>query len=127
MSRDRAPSWSHWPAHLPGSHYIRCSCFLQTHCCHEAWPGAGALGQQWGAVSYIGGGSAPSPVCRGAGPLSGTAVRLEPGDVGAEGPCLAPAMEDRDEVVGAEPLHSGKGPTGRQQGGGSGHGRDAGE
>lgn len=92
----------------------------------------GALGKQEGAARCIGGGSAPSPVHRGAGPLPGAAVRLEPGDVqlwgggGAEGPCLAPGMVGREQVVGAEPLHSGKGPTGRQQGGGSGHGQDAG-
>lgn len=84
-------------------------------------------------MRWIGGGSVPSLVHRGAGPLPGAAALLEPGDVqlwgggDAEGPCLAPGMAGRDQVVGAEPLHSGKGPTGRQQGGGSGHGQDAGE
>lgn len=85
------------------------------------------------AVRCTGGGSDPSPVQRGAGPLLGAAARLEPGDVqlwgggGAEDPCLAPGMVGRDQVVGAEPLQSGKGPAGRKQGGGSGHDQDADE
>lgn len=92
----------------------------------------GVLGKQRGAARYIGDGSLPSPEDRGAGPLPGAAARPEPGDVrlwgdgGAGGPGLAPGRLGRDQVVGAEPLHSGKGPKGRQQVGGSGHGQDAG-
>lgn len=93
----------------------------------------GVLGKQRDAVRYIGGGSAPSLVHRGAGPLPGAAAHPEPWDVqlwggdGAGGPCLAPVMLGRDQVVGAETLYSGKGPRGRQQVGGSGHGQDAAE
>lgn len=93
----------------------------------------GALGKGPYAARCVGGGSAPSPVRRGAGLLPGAAARLEPGGVqlggggGAEGPCLAPGMVGKDQVVGAGPLQSGKGPARRQQGGGSGHGPDAGE
>lgn len=90
-------------------------------------------GKQWGAAKRIAGGSAPSPVHRGAGPRPGAAGRLKPGDVqlsgggGAEGPRWAPGMGGRNQAAWAEPLHSGRGPTGRQQAGGSGRGRDAGE
>lgn len=91
----------------------------------------GVLGKWLYAVGCIGVGPAPCPAQRGAGPLPGAAVRPKPGDVqpwgGVEGPCLAPGMVGGDQAVGAEPLQSGEGPADRQQGGGSGHGRDAGE
>ena len=93
----------------------------------------GVLGKRRGAARCIGDGLAPSPAHRDAGPPPGAAARPEPkdvrlwGDGGAGGLCLAPARLGRDQIAEAEPLHSGKGPTGTQQVGGSGHGRDAGE
>lgn len=93
----------------------------------------GVLGKWPYAARCNAGGLAPSPVQRGAGLLPGAAARLESGNVqfwgggDAEGPCLVPGMVGKDQVVGAEPLQSGKGPAGKQQEGGSGHGQDAGE
>lgn len=91
------------------------------------------LGTPRGAATCVGAGSAPSPAHRGAGPLPGVAAHPEPWGVrlwgrgGAGGLCLAPGRLGRGQVVGAEPLHPGKGLAHRQQAGGSVHGQDAGE